>query len=99
MNDDEKIIVLGASRPPLTRQELRRNLRRHLRILRTKYGGRNRGRDCKLPPAAVTEAELDLVEEAARADGVSVSYIVRCGALTESKKRLRRAGLQAGGGR
>jgi len=63
------------------------------RNLRTKYAGRNRHRDFKLPPAAVTLEEWELVEQAARADGVSISYLVRAGALTEARKRLLRAGL------
>lgn len=93
---EEKYADSGGGRVRLTREELRRSLRRHARTLRTKYAGRNRGRDCKLPPAAVTEAELELVEQAALMDGVSVSYIVRTGALTEAKKRLRRAGVYFG---
>jgi hypothetical protein len=40
----------------------------------------------------VTEAEIDLVELAAQLDQVHVSYLVRAGALTEARRRLRRAG-------
>lgn len=59
----------------------------------SKYAGRGKGRDARLPAARVTEHEATLVEEAAALDGVGISYVVRAGALTEARKRLRRAGL------
>jgi hypothetical protein len=78
----------------MDRQELRRQLAPIIRrVRRSKYSGHHRRRPCKLPPAAVTEAEENLVELAAETDGVSVAYIVRAGAMAEARRRLRRAGL------
>ena len=59
----------------------------------TKYAGRGKARTERLPAVAVSAEELEHVELAAKADRVSVAYLIRAGALTESKKRLRRAGL------
>lgn len=59
----------------------------------SKYAGRGRRRDARLPPARVTEDEATLVETAAAIDGCSISYVVRAGAVTEARKRLRRRGL------
>lgn len=60
---------------------------------RTKYAGTGRGRDARLPAARVSESEATLIETAAELDGVTLSYLVRAGALTEAQKRLRRRGL------
>lgn len=59
----------------------------------SKYAGRGRRRDARLPAVRATEEEATLVETAAALDGLSISYVVRAGAVTEARKRLRRRGL------